>query len=122
LIVVSRPLSSLSFSSSVFLNRNLRVKLFTPRARDIFNFIPTDVGRGLSDITSKLEDDRLIADAEKVLEMLQPVERTVHTWDGRAFLIQICPAARPTTALTAWSSLSWTSPTATARRTIDTRE
>ena len=76
---------------TVFLNRELQVKLFTPRVRDIFNLIAADVGRGLSDITSKLDYDRLIDDAESVLERLQPVERTVHTKDGLAFLMQISP-------------------------------
>ena len=33
----------------VFLDRSLRIKLFTPRAREIFNLIPTDRGRPLSD-------------------------------------------------------------------------
>ena len=76
---------------TVFLTRDLRVKLFTPGARDIFNLIPADVGRGLSDITSKLDDDQLIADALKVLETLQPVERTVRTKEGLTFLMQIVP-------------------------------
>jgi two-component system CheB/CheR fusion protein len=76
---------------TVFLNRELRVQLFTPRARDIFNLIPADVGRGLSDITSKLDDDGLIKDAERVIEILQPLERTVRTKDGLAFLMQITP-------------------------------
>ena len=76
---------------TVFLNRDLRVKLFTPGARDIFNLIPADVGRRLSDITSKLDDDHLIADSLKVLELLQPVERTVRTKEGLAFLVQILP-------------------------------
>jgi two-component system CheB/CheR fusion protein len=76
---------------TVFLDRELRVKLFTPRARDIFNLIPQDVGRGLSDITSKLDDDRLIADAESVLERLKPVERAVQTKEGLTFLMQISP-------------------------------
>jgi two-component system, chemotaxis family, CheB/CheR fusion protein len=76
---------------TVFLNRELRVQLFTPRARDIFNLIPADVGRGLSDITSKLDGDGLIEDANKVLEMLQPIERTVRTKDGHSFLMQVSP-------------------------------
>ena len=76
---------------TVFLNRELRVQLFTPRVRDIFNLIPADVGRGISDITSKLEDDRLLEYAERVLERLQPLERTVRTKDGLAFLMHISP-------------------------------
>jgi PAS domain S-box-containing protein len=76
---------------TLFLNRDLRIKLFTPQAREIFNVIPADIGRGLSDITSRLDDDRLIADAQTVLEMLQPLERAVRTKDGLAFLMQILP-------------------------------
>jgi two-component system, chemotaxis family, CheB/CheR fusion protein len=76
---------------TVFLNRELRIKLFTPQTRQIFNFIPADVGRGLSDITSKFDHDHLIDDAQRVLEKLQPLERTVRTKDGQSFLMQISP-------------------------------
>jgi len=77
---------------TVFLDRGLRVKLFTPRSRDIFNLIPADVGRQLSDITSNLEDgSHLIADAEAVLDSLRPVERAVQTRDGRTYLMQVSP-------------------------------
>ncbi|HET9394927.1 MAG TPA: PAS domain-containing protein, partial [Nitrospiraceae bacterium] len=77
---------------TVFLNKELRIKLFTPHAQEIFNVIPADIGRGLSDITSKLDDEHsIIKDAEKVLEMLLPVERTVRTRDGLSFLMQIFP-------------------------------
>jgi two-component system, chemotaxis family, CheB/CheR fusion protein len=76
---------------TVFLNRDLRIKLFTPQTREIFNVIPADVGRGLSDITSKLDDPDLIEDAQRVLQKLQPVERPVHTKNGQTFLMQISP-------------------------------
>ena len=39
---------------TIFLDRLLRVKLSTPRVRDVFNLLPVDVGRPLSDITSNL--------------------------------------------------------------------
>ncbi|HEV2863495.1 MAG TPA: CheR family methyltransferase, partial [Pyrinomonadaceae bacterium] len=77
---------------TVFLDRSFRVKLFTPRARDIFNLIPSDVGRRLSDITSSLDDGAdVMADAESVLDRLKPVERAVRTRDGRTFLMQVTP-------------------------------
>ena len=40
--------------ATIFLDRSLRLKLTTPRAQDIFNLLPTDIGRPLSDITSRL--------------------------------------------------------------------
>jgi two-component system, chemotaxis family, CheB/CheR fusion protein len=76
---------------TVFLNRELRIKLFTPQTREIFNVIPADVGRGLSDITTKLDYAHLIEDAQRVLDKLEPLERTVRTKDGQAFLMQISP-------------------------------
>ncbi len=62
---------------TIFLDRNQRVKMFTPCAGEIFNLISADIGRVLSDITHKLEDENLIADVETVLEKLQPIEREV---------------------------------------------
>ncbi|MDT5271074.1 MAG: two-component system, chemotaxis family, CheB/CheR fusion protein [Acidobacteriota bacterium] len=76
---------------TVFLDRALRVKLFTPRARDIFNFIPGDVGRPLSDITDNLKDFELTADAERVLSTLRTVEHEVQTRDGRWHLMRVLP-------------------------------
>ena len=77
---------------TIFLDRGMRVKLFTPSARAIFNLIPADLGRALSDITNKLvEGGELIADTERVMERLQPVERELGTKDGRWYLMRILP-------------------------------
>ncbi|HEX8285231.1 MAG TPA: CheR family methyltransferase [Pyrinomonadaceae bacterium] len=76
---------------TVFLDRALRVKLFTPRARDIFNFIPSDLGRPLSDITDNLRDTNLTPDAERVLSTLRTFEREVQTLDGRWHLMRVLP-------------------------------
>ncbi len=76
---------------TIFLDRALRVKLFTPRARDIFNLIPADIGRPLSDINSKLLYDRLLPDIEHVVESLQIAEREVETQDGRWYVLRLLP-------------------------------
>lgn len=75
---------------TIFLDRGLRVVLFTPAAGNIFNLIPADFGRPLSDITSKLHYDDLIRDAETVLEKLSTVEREINTED-KVFLMRITP-------------------------------
>ena len=67
------------------------MKLSTPRARDVFNLLPVDVGRPLSDITSALVGGRLVQDAELVLEHLQTIEREVQTTDGRWYLTRVLP-------------------------------
>ena len=76
---------------TIFLDRSLRVKLSTSRAHDIFNLLPSDVGRRLSDITTKLTYGGLLDDATQVLEQLQSVEREAHTKDGAVLLVRIFP-------------------------------
>jgi chemotaxis methyl-accepting protein methylase len=75
---------------TIFLDRSLRVALFTPAARDIFNLITGDYGRPLSDITHKLDYPHLLEDAETVLEKLAILEREVSTSD-KVFLMRISP-------------------------------
>ena len=86
-----RNLMSSTEIGTIFVDRNLRVKLFTPRMCDIFNLIAADVGRSLLDITSKLMIDNLAADVELVLERLQPIEREMQTRDGRWHLMRLLP-------------------------------
>jgi two-component system, chemotaxis family, CheB/CheR fusion protein len=76
---------------TIFLDRSLKVKFFTPRAQEIFNLLPTDVARPLSNITSTLKDDLIHQDVRTVLERLQTVEREVEACDGRWFLTRVLP-------------------------------
>lgn len=86
-----RNLMSSTEIGTIFVDRGLRVKLFTPRIRDIFNLIPADVGRPLLDINSKLTIDNLAADVETVLDRLQTIEREVQTRDGHWHLMRLLP-------------------------------
>ncbi|MFN6964374.1 MAG: PAS domain S-box protein [Pyrinomonadaceae bacterium] len=76
---------------TIFLDRSLRVNLFSPAAREVFNLLPADVGRPLTDITGRIEYAELDKDADRVLETLQPVEREVTGLDGRVHLLRIFP-------------------------------
>ncbi|MBV9243127.1 MAG: PAS domain-containing protein, partial [Acidobacteria bacterium] len=77
--------------ATVFLDRGFRVNLFSPASRSIFNLLPTDIGRPLTDITNKLERDGLLDDAEKVLQDLQTIEREVRTTDGLVYMMRVLP-------------------------------
>ncbi|SDE44881.1 two-component system, chemotaxis family, CheB/CheR fusion protein [Dyadobacter soli] len=77
--------------ATLFLDRGLRVNLFTPATREIFNLITADFGRPLSDITNRLDYAHLQQDAELVLDKLQTVEREVKSTDGRVFMMRILP-------------------------------
>ncbi|MBT1707959.1 PAS domain-containing protein [Fulvivirgaceae bacterium PWU5] len=76
---------------TIFLDRSFRVALFTPPARVLFNLIPNDIGRPLSDITNKLHYPDIIADAEVVLERLQTVEKEVSSQNDRLYMMRVLP-------------------------------
>ncbi|MFL6529021.1 MAG: PAS domain S-box protein [Chthoniobacterales bacterium] len=77
---------------TIFLDRQLRIHRFTPAAQKIFNLIPSDMGRPLSDITSALKYDGFIHDAEVVLRDLQTVEREVRVGENNQwYLTRIAP-------------------------------
>jgi two-component system CheB/CheR fusion protein len=75
----------------LFLDRDLNIKRFTPRAQELFNVIPSDVGRPLGHVTHRLDYDELPADAAQVLQHLRTVERGVRSKDGQRFLARLHP-------------------------------
>ncbi|HET9269208.1 MAG TPA: PAS domain-containing protein, partial [Vicinamibacterales bacterium] len=77
--------------ATIFLDRQSRLKRFTPRAHDLFHVIPTDVGRPLSDINSSLLDVNLTASIDRVLDRLERFERELQAKDGRWYLLRIVP-------------------------------
>lgn len=76
---------------TIFLDRDLKLKLSTPRAREVFNLLESDAGRPLSDITSKLRDHAIHKDVRTVLDRLSNVEREVQTDDERWYYMRILP-------------------------------
>jgi PAS domain S-box-containing protein len=77
--------------ATIFLDRAFCTRLYTPAARHLFNLIPSDYGRPISDITHRLEYTDLLSDAQTVLEKLTAIEREVTTADGKAFMMRILP-------------------------------
>jgi two-component system CheB/CheR fusion protein len=77
--------------ATVFLDRELRVNRYTPSAVTLFNLIPSDVGRPLADLATRLEYAQLGDDARRVLERLIPIEREVGMPDGKWFLSRLLP-------------------------------
>ena len=77
--------------ATVFVDRELHIKRFTPRAAKLFNLIESDVGRPLLDITHKLDYATLGEDAHRAFIDLRVVERTVRASDGRHLLARFLP-------------------------------
>jgi two-component system, chemotaxis family, CheB/CheR fusion protein len=76
---------------TIFLDRSMRIRRFTPTTSALFNFVAADQGRLLSDITHRLDYDRLVEDVVGVLESLEPVEREVEAETGETYLLRINP-------------------------------
>jgi two-component system, chemotaxis family, CheB/CheR fusion protein len=76
---------------TIFLDRHQCIHRFTPAAQKIFNLIPSDIGRPIADITSKLQYGEFMADIERVLADLHKVEREVRSDDGTWFLVRVAP-------------------------------
>ena len=77
---------------TVFVDHQLCIRRFTPAVTQVINLILSDVGRPVGHIVSNLVGyDRLVADAQEVLDTLIPREVEVQTKAGSWFLLRIRP-------------------------------
>ncbi|MEN9935387.1 MAG: hypothetical protein RLZZ387_1966 [Chloroflexota bacterium] len=76
---------------TIFVDRELRIKRYTPSAQAVINLIATDVNRPLAHLTHQLDYDQLLSDVTRVLALLAPIEREVASRDGRWYLLRIQP-------------------------------
>jgi two-component system CheB/CheR fusion protein len=77
--------------ATLFLDRNMQVMRFTDSAAPIFNLIPGDIGRPLSDLQPRVDYPNMQADAEQVLATLTTVEREVTGDHNRWYLARMLP-------------------------------
>jgi two-component system CheB/CheR fusion protein len=77
--------------ATVFLDRELRIMRYTPAAVVLFNLIPGDLGRPLTDMATQLEYPELGDDAQRVLQRLVPIEREVGQSSGNWYLARVIP-------------------------------
>jgi two-component system CheB/CheR fusion protein len=77
--------------ATVFVDRAMHIKRFTPRASTLFNLISSDVGRSLLDITHRLDYPQLAADTGETFASLRSIEREVKGADGKIYLVRLLP-------------------------------
>jgi len=78
--------------ATLFLDRRLIIRSFTPAIAALYNLIPSDVGRPVTDISSRVAYDRLREDVDDVLATRQPLERRVSRTDAAAhYMMRILP-------------------------------
>ncbi|MDA3926807.1 MAG: PAS domain-containing protein [Kiritimatiellae bacterium] len=78
--------------ATVFVDMQLRILRFTPTASEIINLIPADAGRPMEHIVPNLVGyDRLVEDAQAVLDTLVPQDVEVQTTAGKWYALHIQP-------------------------------
>lgn len=77
--------------ATLFLDKELNVRRFTPQAAKIIKLIAADAGRPVTDLASDLHYPELAKDAREVLRKLAALEKPVGSMDGRWFSVRIMP-------------------------------
>ena len=82
--------------ATIFLDPYLVVCSFTPAIASLYNLIPSDQGRPLTDIVSRVRYSTLREDCREVFRTLVPLERRVSRDDDEAhYLMRILPYRTP---------------------------
>jgi two-component system CheB/CheR fusion protein len=76
--------------ATIFLDNQLRIRRFTPRATELLNLIESDMGRPVGHLTQNFTGIDLAADAGKVRDSLAPLEKEVQARD-RWYTVRILP-------------------------------
>ncbi|WP_426435547.1 PAS domain-containing protein [Bradyrhizobium genosp. P] len=78
--------------ATVFLDRGLTIRSYTPTVARIFNILPGDRGRPITDLSSRLNLAGLAGEIRLVLDQGGTVERRVRTEDGAThYLVRLSP-------------------------------
>jgi two-component system, chemotaxis family, CheB/CheR fusion protein len=76
---------------TVFLDRQLRIRKFTPQAAETFSLVPHDIGRTIDTFAHKLAHPELLDDLRRVLENGQLIEHELRDASGKCFFLRILP-------------------------------
>lgn len=76
---------------TIFLDRELRIRKFTPQIAEVFNFVASDIGRSFDSFSHRLLRDRLSEEVEKVLETGEQLEAEVQDVTDHWYLLRILP-------------------------------
>ncbi|QDU10873.1 chemotaxis protein CheB [Gimesia aquarii] len=94
LTLANNDLSNLMMSSNIgtiFLDRDLRIRRFTPSISSAFHVLEQDVGRPIEHIAYNLETPNLMESIRSVLEEEIMVESEVKSNEGKTYLQRIQP-------------------------------
>jgi two-component system CheB/CheR fusion protein len=75
----------------IMVGRDLRVRRLTPQAEKLFNLIPSDIGRPISDFRTNLQLGDLPERIMRVIDSLSPHEGAVQDNTGRWYSLRVRP-------------------------------
>lgn len=84
-------LSAATEIGTLFLDPDMRIKMFTAPVADLFNITRHDIGRAITNFTHQLTYDDIEEDARKVLKDLIPIEREVGSKRGERYAMRMRP-------------------------------
>jgi len=76
---------------TLFLDRDLRIRRFTPRIASVFHIVPQDLGRQIGDFSHNIERRTLIEDLERCRRDGATLEVEVRDRDGTPYFLRILP-------------------------------
>ncbi|WP_394821166.1 chemotaxis protein CheB [Pendulispora albinea] len=76
---------------TIFLDRDLKVRKFTPQIAEKFHLLPQDAGRSIETFTHDIDHPGLIEDLKHVLTTGERVERDLTAHRDNAFFLRILP-------------------------------
>ena len=77
--------------ATVFLDKDFRIKWFSPSSKELLALVDTDVGRPVAHFAWKVADENLLRDAETVLQKLTGIDAEVRSTAGRWYLRRVLP-------------------------------
>ncbi|NMF07750.1 CheR family methyltransferase [Clostridium beijerinckii] len=84
-------LLSITNVNTIFLDKDLCIRRFTPAVRSQVNIISSDIGRPISHISWNLKYDELLYDIHDVLKTLESKEKEITGLDDKWYSISISP-------------------------------
>ena len=76
---------------TLFLDTELKIRMYTPQVKEVFNLVESDIGRPITDFAHKFNEGGAADHATAVLRDLVPLEIEERTEDGRWFAVRFRP-------------------------------
>ena len=75
----------------VFLDRELRIRRFTPPAARLLNLLETHIGRSFLELAPRLTDSGLMEASQRVITTGNPLDEEIRTEEQRCYLRRVLP-------------------------------